>query len=643
MKRAVLQQYRLAKSIGALGLALVLVLSFGCQRREGPGVGAPEGQVKNQTGIVSGQVQLKDAEDHSGILVFAAGTSYGCYTNEKGEFIIEELPKGEYRLYAQKPGYVQTSLGTIKVPPDELPDAKLARYSLAPVVLEKVPPKPEEPSLGSIIGVVELEGESRFGGVVVDVVNTPLKTVTDDVGLYRILNLRPGEYRLLMQKEGYEPGQLTVTVQAGEPSYPENVKLSRSIRRAAERTIYGNVEMYDAQGNITNRFEIVVISLEGTSHVATPNAEGKFVISNIPPGKYTINAMAPGFTNRDKVDVDLVDLEYTNVTLVLEETPTAGTKQGMVRGKARLAGDTTNQGGIAIALAGTSHVAMTAPSGDYLLSDVPEGTYTLLAQSAGYESAAVEGLTVVAGQETSVPEIVLEKVVIPPQVVYTAPADGETGVTVRKDIPIYVRFSKKMQGATVKQAFQIDPPVEYRAYMGREHQQSDFDLLYVALQGVGENQPAKFQTRYTVTISASARDFEGVSLEEPYTFSFTTGRAEIIDTIPRQGETDVFIGLGNPLVVSFNANIKHETINSDTISISPDPMAQFNLQVTDDPVTGWTQARLYTSWQLDTSFTVTFKRGIQASDGSSVANTPYRLHFKTTKMYESQPYQRESR
>ena len=57
-------------------------------------------------------------------------------------------------------------------------------------------------------------------------------------------------------------------------------------------------------------------------------------------------------------------------------------------------------------------------------------------------------------------------------------------------MPIFVRFSKKMQPATVKQAFQINPPLEYRAYVGREHQQSDFDLLYVALRGVSESQPA---------------------------------------------------------------------------------------------------------------------------------------------------------
>lgn len=617
------------------GLVLVLALGISCKRRGSSEQGTTA--LGLQRGVVMGQVQLKDEADHSGILVFAAGTSFSGYTDEKGEFIVRNIPYGVYRFYAQKPGYVQTSLGTLTIPAEGAQGGKVEQIRIEPAVLEKLPREPAEPTLGSIIGVVELEGENRFGGVVVEVVDTPFKTVTDDVGVYRIINLRPGEYRLLMQKESYDPGQLAVTVSPGEPTYVENIKLTRTIRRPADRKIYGNVQMYDAKGNITNQFGLVVISLEGTSYVATPDAQGKFVITNIPPGRYVINAMAQGFENRDKVDVDLVDLEYTNVTMVLDEIQTATAKRGKIRGRARLAAGAADQGGISIALAGTSHVAISAASGDFLLSDVPEGTYTLLAQAPGFVTSTVEGVSVVAGEETEVPEIVLEKLVIAPHVVYTDPADGQTGVTVRREIPIFVRFSKKMQPASVKQAFQISPPVQYRAYAGREHPQSDFDLLYVVLQGISEHQPVKFNTRYTVTIGEGARDFEEVQLEDRYTFRFTTGRAQIVSTRPGEGETDVFLSLSDPVAVYFNAKIKHETINSDTISISPEPLAQFNLQSVDNPRTGWTETRLFTSWEFDTRYTVTFKRGIQASDGSSVENTPYRLHFRTTKMYEYQP------
>ena len=79
--------YRLGSSALVLGLAVVLGLSLACERREGPEGAGRDQAARLQTGVVLGQVQLKDEEDHSGILVFAAGKSYSGYTDENGEFI----------------------------------------------------------------------------------------------------------------------------------------------------------------------------------------------------------------------------------------------------------------------------------------------------------------------------------------------------------------------------------------------------------------------------------------------------------------------------------------------------------------------------------------------------------------------------
>ena len=56
-------------------------------------------------GNVSGNVNLTNSGDDSGVLVYAVGTVRSAVTDISGNYIIENLPAGTYTIRAEKPGY----------------------------------------------------------------------------------------------------------------------------------------------------------------------------------------------------------------------------------------------------------------------------------------------------------------------------------------------------------------------------------------------------------------------------------------------------------------------------------------------------------------------------------------------------------
>ncbi len=618
----------------AVLLVAVLTVPGGCGRTpsndNGDGQDVRQTQAPEENApVVKGKVRLPGEQSSAGIMVFAGGTSLLRFTNPEGDFTFKDIEPGEYEFYAQKAGYNTESLGTVNVEETgttTLPELVLSRSG------------EEEIAVGGIIGNVELEDTDDYSNVIIEIEEELIRTVTDETGVYFIPNLTPGVYRIVFKKSGYQTDQLTLTVETGpRPTNAPTIRLTPVERPPGKREIRGVVEMYDKDENRRIDFEKVVVALEGTSHVAVPDGAGKFRFTDLNPGTYVITAAAPGYENRKKIEVDLTSIPYTNVTVVMEEADDKEKETGGIQGTATLSDGSEDHSGITIGLMGTHHVGLTDAEGNYRLTDLPEGTYSLLAELGGYTPVRLEPVIVTADEITELPEIELELYVEPPEVLFTQPSDGEENISVKKEIPVYVWFSKKMQSGRLKQAVSVSPGVSYRMYAGKEHPQSDFDLLLIMLQGANVEEPASFETTYNIRIDSSATDFDGQQLLEPYVFSFTTGEAEIIETRPGYGAKRVFLGPARPVVITFNAQMDHETIDEDTISLEPETFSRLDIYSQDDPETGWTSTRVHAAWEYDTEYTLTVRRGVRTIDGSSVSNTPYRLKFTTTKLYEYQP------
>ena len=93
---------------------------------------------------------------------------------------------------------------------------------------------------------------------------------------------------------------------------------------------------------------------------------------------------------------------------------------GEIRGKVTSATTGKPIPAVAIQIEGTAMGALTTPTGEYFLFNVPPGQYTLVANSPAYQLKRVSNLTVTAGN-TTVQDFVLEEKIVPPTVVQEVP------------------------------------------------------------------------------------------------------------------------------------------------------------------------------------------------------------------------------
>lgn len=638
----------LPRFLPAAAALLLLLAAAGCREEAEPRAAVPPAP-PNPRWTLAGRVSVPRGVDSSGVLVFAEGTSHLAATDQDGKWQIGDVPPGKYKVRARREDLKPVDIAAVTLDPKgEGSTAPGNRIDLPSVDLESLPaPSGERAATrtGSVRGVIRLlDGSDDFTGVVVQVGGTELRTVTNTVGEYYFPALGPGDIRLIFARKDLQTAEASTTVIPGREMPGPIVEMRPTeSAQSARRVLRGQMNMTDAQGATVAKFNRVIVSLEGTTHVAVPDSQGRFIFTDLPAGTYAVMATAPGFELKDKIDVDLTSLEAAEVTVSLVESEEATKNLGTVAGRVTFEDppESGDNSGILVSLVGANLVAVTDLDGNYQIANVPPNAYLFRAQAEGHVPEFIDNVVVKPGETTQLDALTLLRYIAPPIVLYTDPGDGATGVAIVRDTPLSIRFSKRMRPETVKAAFSIDPPVAARLFMGKESPQSDFDLLYVELLGTPglENAtPLRFDTTYLVTISDAATDFEDARLENPYSFEFTTGEPMIISSRPANGDQYAFVSHREPLVIEFNAQMDHSKFAPDDIRLRPDPVGQPTLQAYDDPVSGWTVVRYYMQLELDKEYTASFRGNWRTVDGAKVGNMPFRLAFKTAQFYEYKPY-----
>ncbi|NMO14248.1 hypothetical protein HPC49_07960 [Pyxidicoccus fallax] len=145
---------------------------------------------------VSGTIQLEGASSHEGITVTLEDTAFSTTTDAQGRFVFEGVAPDVYFLVASKDGYEERTsvLGVTE-------DTVVEPWTLSAIA---------DPSL---LGFVFLTDNASPVGVTLALEGTAYRTTIDDEsGYFGFTNVPPGDYTLVVSKQGYITETRAVTV-----------------------------------------------------------------------------------------------------------------------------------------------------------------------------------------------------------------------------------------------------------------------------------------------------------------------------------------------------------------------------------------------------------------------------------------------
>lgn len=343
-------------------------------------------------GIVFGTVWLQGALDYTGILVTLrkdAGTTFLTTTNASGEYNFSDIPIGDYELVASFPGYVP-SRTSVSIESGENPQSPL----LLSVNADK----------GTLAGVVTLENLDDQSGALIAIAGTQYLAVSEASGNYSINEIPAGTYTVFMEAEGYGAKRF------------ENIQIAKGKTTTLNATLvsaagtpYGSVVGTAFYLDRTDHSGIS-IKLEGTDiPLVGTDTNGGFIINNIPAATYTLL-----FTQANYKTVAKTGVIVPPWNTVFVENITLIPPVGNIAGKVMLEGGTSHDNAT-VSVNGTIIQTQSLEDGSFLLTNVPEGTYTITAYKADFETARVSDVTVLPGQTVKIEDpITLSKPCPPP-------------------------------------------------------------------------------------------------------------------------------------------------------------------------------------------------------------------------------------
>jgi hypothetical protein len=182
------------------------------------------------------------------------------------------------------------------------------------------------------------------------------------------------------------------------------------------------------EGTTTAISGATVSILDGLVEVAstTTASNGKYTLSDLPPGTYTITASRTGYITHTG-SVTVTAGQVTNHPIIYLTTA-----PGTITGSVMISGTSTGISGATVT-AGTASTT-TAANGTYTLNDVAAGTHTITVTKEGY-STHTGSVTVTAGQNTEHPTIYMTATPgsITGTVMITGTSTGISGATVTVD------------------------------------------------------------------------------------------------------------------------------------------------------------------------------------------------------------------
>jgi inhibitor of cysteine peptidase len=314
---------------------------------------------------ISGQV----TDNGSGLQNVTVSTgARSATTGADGRYSITGLTAGTYTVTPSRTGFTFTPESrTVTVGPNRT-GVDFATTTVAPTTF-------------SIGGTVRGANGAGLSSVSVQVGG--VSATTSATGAYSVSGLDAGTYTVTASRSGYtmSPASRSVTVGPNQTG----IDFSAALIQAPTYTISGSV--------LVGGVGLAGVQISAGSGSAVTTSGGGFSISGLSAGSYTVTASRSGYTLSPASRTVAVGPSATGVNF------TATLNTYAISGTIRLNGEGLS--GVSVT-DGTRSVT-TGASGQYTLSGVTSGVYTVAPSAAGYTFApASRSVTVGASNQTGI-------------------------------------------------------------------------------------------------------------------------------------------------------------------------------------------------------------------------------------------------
>ncbi|MBF0545532.1 MAG: carboxypeptidase regulatory-like domain-containing protein [Candidatus Riflebacteria bacterium] len=134
------------------------------------------------------------------------------------------------------------------------------------------------------------------------------------------------------------------------------------------------------------------------------DSKGSFAFNHVPLGNYNLIAKKSSTQSCFRSNIKVLANDGAPVSLDIQLRPT-----GEIAGTVQVPSDFGTRSGIIIYIKGTSYSSYSDSSGNYLISEVPIGTYSVSFMTSGLQQSTIDNVSVGAGADTTLPLVILSR------------------------------------------------------------------------------------------------------------------------------------------------------------------------------------------------------------------------------------------